>query len=465
MFGRNCLVIMLVFISSLVFGAGVANACWCVNDGSVLGEFGAAKSVILARTVSVERAEDSRSLYGIASAKLEVIKVYKGSFKPRDQMTFAQGGGGDCIWTFKEESIGQEYLFYLSPSDKFKGMWHGPVCSRSGRANQAASDLLYLDHMEEMRGKTRISGMVDFRHTDSVNVAGMKIRITGAKDSYELRTDANGVFEIYDVPPGKYTVEAETPKGWKPADEQKIPIEVLAQKHVDLKLYFEIDNSIGGTISDPNGNPLGNVCIHAVDPDPKKPRGLLFDCTNADGSFAIKNLPVGNYLLVVNDDGKVTSSEPFKTFYYPREYDRTKATAIYISAGESIDGVNITTPEAAATVTLNGTLYDSDGRPVADEFVGFEADQAPSGVDGEAHTKTDANGKFSLKVLKDLRGSLFGFIYPHLYEYEKCPKLEEAMKKAGGSDVRSPAQLIQPDANSFDLELKFTFPKCAKSPD
>ena len=42
-----------------------------------------------------------------------VERVFKGKLKIRDEIVFGQGGGADCIWTFDEESIGHQFLFYL----------------------------------------------------------------------------------------------------------------------------------------------------------------------------------------------------------------------------------------------------------------------------------------------------------------------------------------------------------------
>ena len=41
------------------------------------------------------------------------------------------------------------------------------------------------------------------------------IKIIGAQKTYETKTDKGGVFEIYDLPPGKYSIEPEMPAGWK----------------------------------------------------------------------------------------------------------------------------------------------------------------------------------------------------------------------------------------------------------
>jgi hypothetical protein len=86
-----------------------------------------------------------------------------------------------------------------------------------------------------------------------LNVAGRKIRIVGASGTYETKTDENGIFEIYDLPPGKYRLEPEIPAGliidaswmWhseavlRPeTTETSVSFQLPPQKHVTLSLGF-----------------------------------------------------------------------------------------------------------------------------------------------------------------------------------------------------------------------------------
>jgi hypothetical protein len=65
-----------------------------------------------------------------------------------------------------------------------------------------------LENMSKRRGKTRISGSIGggFNYPE-IDVDGKKIKIIGANKTYETKTDKDGIFEIYDLPPGKYFVE------------------------------------------------------------------------------------------------------------------------------------------------------------------------------------------------------------------------------------------------------------------
>ena len=78
------------------------------------------------------------------------------------------------------------------------------TCNRSNRVENTHDDLLYLENIATVQGRTRVSGVVD---GDDENAAGQQVRITGKNKSYIATTDKNGVYELYDLPPGRYLTE------------------------------------------------------------------------------------------------------------------------------------------------------------------------------------------------------------------------------------------------------------------
>ncbi|MBK6724720.1 MAG: hypothetical protein IPG58_16070 [Acidobacteria bacterium] len=57
--------------------------------------------------------EETFSVGNIKRSILTVEKVFKGKLKVGQELPFRQGGGADCVWTFSDDSIGNEYLLYL----------------------------------------------------------------------------------------------------------------------------------------------------------------------------------------------------------------------------------------------------------------------------------------------------------------------------------------------------------------
>lgn len=480
----------LLLVFAVLFFARDAHACSCSQTPTVLDAFERADFVVITKVVSVEKTEKAAPkgrmsdgenyVNGVKSTRMIIERVYKGSLKAGDEITFGQGGGANCIWTFSEESIGEQFLFYLNSNERSPGVWYAGTCGRSNGLRYANDDLLYLNDLERVRGKTRLSGTVRFYDGGARSVEGKKIRITGAKKTYELETNKHGVYEIYDLPAGQYVVETEPPAGWKlmqylrfgnDADGKKespnkMHVALEARKHANLDIYFEIDNVLRGKVYDPDGRPLRDVCLDLVPAQIDPPQYFYkADCTDEEGKFAIEEVPAGSYYLVVNKRGNITSRAPFKTLYYPGVSEREKAAVIAIGAGQTLEGFDVRVPQAEETITVEGVLRYSDGKPVAGEGVEFKAANSNAEIDGDARARTDATGRFSIKILKDVEGELSGEMFAYAGEFENCPKLEALIKEWGNrvGELKTDAVKIQAGRDLKDVELRFTFPACKKA--
>ena len=218
--------ILPLFLLIFLLSSRTAEACSCGLRPTVLDSFNASDVVVVVSPVYVEKAEPEKTaapgrmsdgenfVDGVMSTTVRVEQVFKGTLKVGDEMIFSQGGGADCIWTFSEEDIGKKFLFYLGQPEGFP-RWIAGTCGRSNSVEHAADDLLYLTKLDKVRDKTRISGTVRFRRGTGESLAGRKIRIIGTKQTQELETNDKGVYEIYDLPAGRYLIEPEVPKGWE----------------------------------------------------------------------------------------------------------------------------------------------------------------------------------------------------------------------------------------------------------
>jgi hypothetical protein len=492
-----------LFLSIFLLSLRTAEACSCGPKTTVLDAFNFSDVVVIVSVVSVEKAKPEQTapqghmsdgtnyVDGVKSTSTRVEQVFKGTLKVGDEMIFIQGGGADCIWTFNEKDIGKKFLFYLR-GQKGSTRWMAGTCGRSGPVDYAGDDLLYLTNLNKVRNKTRISGTVRFVHEAGESLAGRKIRIVGAKRTQEVKTDDNGVYEIYDLPAGRYFIEPEIPKGWKVArfslgyspsldrsgkegSLQRIPIILEANRHAGLDIMFEIDNIVRGHIYDPLGQPMKGVCLDLIPADGTK-GAYLADCTEEDGAFEIDKIPPGGYVIIVNDDGKMDSSEPFGTFYYPKALKREEATVFNIGLGDIVENLEIYPPIELKTITVEGVLLYSDGKPVADESVSFKSVRKQSTVNdkdededeedpNDAIANTDLKGRFSIKILQGANGSLFGWMYSYVGEFENCPKLDRLIKQADTDvpEIRTPPVEIRATTSLYGVELKFPFPSCKKA--
>ena len=114
---------------------------------------------------------------------------------------------------------GQRYLFYAN-FDRTTKEWEVRGCSRTRMTPYVQDDLRYLDGLPASLNKTRIAGEVTRYEVDEENpqgtaqrLSGVRIRIKGEGKEYEVVTDAHGVYELRDVPPGKYEIKPDIPAG------------------------------------------------------------------------------------------------------------------------------------------------------------------------------------------------------------------------------------------------------------
>ena len=489
---------MLLF--AFIFSANqTANGCSCGPTPTVLDSFEGAEEVVIVRVLSVEKVQDTEKHFyvdGVRSATLIVDRVFKGKLRVRDEIVFGQGGGANCIWTFNEDSLGKQYLFYLSrpetfaksdsryPPSKEAVLWFAFECGRSTGLAHATEDLLYLENMSKRRGQTRISGSIGggFKYSD-INIEGNKIKIIGEKKTYETKTDKNGVFEIYNLPPGKYFIEPEMMAGWKidpywlsystsvvhgeleqPQEKILKQIRILLEpkKHASVNIVLDVDNFVRGRVLGPKGRPMSRVCVYLWPPG-AEPWGP-FDCTDEQGRFEIGSVPEGEYVLVANRDGKLSSQEPFRQIFYPNVSERERAAVITISPGQTIENLDIVIPAVEELITIEGVLHYSDGKPAAQEWVKFKATNKDGKVDGDVSEKTDNNGKFKLQVLKGISGEVFGEDWLMSGLYKDCPKVDELIAKSGKNSVTILSNVVSltTEQDVYDVELTFPFPRCER---
>lgn len=455
----------------VLFSPRVATACSCAGRPSICESFAAAEAVLVGTVARVEndgrKGENGRVYITGQTAYVQVEESFKGARV--SEMVF-RSYGSSCDAVYKE---GQRWLFYAS-FDKEDKAWSIGGCGRSTLIEWAADDLLYLRNLPASAQKTRISGML--RSGTDKPLMGIKVKFTDGQKVYDTFTDKNGVYEVFGLPPGKYLVEPEIPVNLKinfPSyagevdySNRKTPRVLLKEKScAGASFYFTENTFISGKVFSPDGRPLKNVCLRLRSKDNPDAKNFLMDCTEADGTFKIDEIPLGDYLLIANEDGVVSSFQPFRTVYYPGVFEKEKATVLTIASGDQRRDTDLHIPSLRPTRTVEGTLVYSDGRPVADESVQFTGDAQQGASREEVNVRTDSNGRFSLPVLEGLKGSLRGYKYTYRGQYKNCPQLEKLIKGEGQTSAQLETNVIKLEINRDhrDLELKFPFPYCEKS--
>lgn len=336
-------------------------ACGCFPYSTVLEDFEEADLVVIARLVSLEKATKPTARYGgdIKSATMLVEKVFKGGVKVNEVLAFGQGDEVlDCSWTFHKTMIGEQYLLYLDAPERPSESFYISTCNRSRKLEYARDDLLYLNNMDKLRGRTRISGVLSIDSAEDVGLEGWKIRVIGRRKTYVATTDKNGVYELYDLPLGRYLLEPEMKFGWKvdefhltrqpirlqltrrPAPSNRVAFTLRPRRHFGVDLRLKLSNHISGAVYDSSSKPLQGVCVSLAPANDERSLGCN-SLTDERGRFLINSVSAGTYLLIFNYKNERTPRMPFSKLYYPGVPQREKAKPIAVRRGENVNNLSV----------------------------------------------------------------------------------------------------------------------------
>lgn len=458
----------------LVGGWERAAACSCLGGASPCEAYAGASAVVIGNVKGVEPDAPGDERYeGEQTVRVRVERTFKG--EAADEITLRQPGH-NCAPKFKP---GDRWLMYLH-FDEPSRTWEVYGCGRSGPAEDAGDDLRFLRALPESAARTRISGEIARYEVEPgegfkrvAPVVGAKVLIKGEGKTYEVTTAADGVYEIYDLPPGRYSVTPEFPPGLKlrfpmpfgplaPGDGPSLLFDLKPNACAGSDFLLSSDTLVGGKVSDADGEALPRVCLKLMPADKAAdPRFRIFDCADDAGRYVLDKIPPGRYLIVVNDDGRLSGDEPFPTAYYPGVFDKGRAAVVTVGEGEKHENFDIRIPALLPTRTIRGVVRHSDGQPAA-ALVQFKADAAKAPYEAEAAAKTDAEGRFSLKTLRDAAGSLAGLIYTHEERAAHCPELKKLIAGKGkfGGEVRTKPVRVAAGPDRNNVVLTFPFPRC-----
>lgn len=492
---KKHILISALAVIILLLGYQQVLACTCGVRPSLLDSFEQSKLVVTARLISVEKASEKDEYHymdNVKSAKMVVEKVYKGDVKPGEELKFAQGGGGDCVWTYDERNIGSTFLFYLGKPSRglpfYKDtvrelMYHAITCGRSSGIEYAAEDIRFLENRDKFQGRTRFSGKLKKSVVGTADFSNLQIKIIGKNKTYTATTNKDGFYQIYDLPPGQYWVEAPRVEDWKVSPYElryssailegwmpdrnssqqykHIPIIINDRRHAELNLMYVYDTDIKGKVFSPFGRPMAGICVTAVSSG-SRDSGYhgRSGCTDENGDFVISEVHPGGYILVAKLNGKRNKNAPDEYAFYPSGLAFDEAQEVLVEVGKPTEKTDIRIPNAGNYIEIRGKFLFADRKPVPEGQINFEPSESEKFA--ARAIRSDKKGNFSIWIPKQAAGTLFGEIATYYGEFKHCYNLGEYVDALPGESVNVPSKEIQikPGKILKFVELVLPIPFC-----
>jgi hypothetical protein len=272
----------------------------------------------------------------------------------------------------------------------------------------ATDDLTYLRSLAAIRpgDLARVAGRVQLWEWPRADrelqpMPGITVTATGEGRTFSARADGRGEFELTGLPLGKYDVVASAPEGYEGVARS---LEIHDPRGCGAPvLYVRHDGRVAGRVVDRGGGGIRGLPLDLVPAaDVNKPGGSgnrVQAWTAADGTFELRPVAPGEYLLGFNSvrshDGQLT----FPRAFYPGVAEPTGAGRVVVSVGDRVRLRDFVVPDNIRLVTIEGLVIDEAGRPVPDASIALRDNTEGPNIIGPRFVTGD-DGRFAFSVVE-----------------------------------------------------------------
>ncbi|HEX8634986.1 MAG TPA: carboxypeptidase-like regulatory domain-containing protein [Pyrinomonadaceae bacterium] len=305
--------------------------------------------------------------------------VWLANEPPRTNMLDHGTGHTDCDYKFE---AGETYFVYANPGAKKDGTFAVPM-NRTGKLEDAAADLEFVNALPRAAPTATIFGHlvrsdvnVGGDDQEMMPLPGIKVMARNGKRTFAALTDAEGKYELKDLPPGSYQVTPAYPPHLSANDGSELT-EVSARGCAQLDFYTHSNVRLKGRMLDAEGRPLSGVKVAMIAADGAETSLKdLSTFTDQEGRYDLTAIPAGRYLLAfdLNSNWIVApdAHPPYPRTYYPGVWMAARATVITVVEGENLPAYDLQLPPLPTNRAVEFVVTWPDGRPVGDAVLRLE---------------------------------------------------------------------------------------------
>lgn len=359
----------LVATSIMIACSSLAGfTCSCLRTGTACTWFNGTPLVIVGRVLV-----DSGEGWGERPARVQVEEALRGLSLDVREVEVNTMFGTSCYARLQKD---ERYIIYARTDPKRPGMFFAGGCEYLFKV---AGNETLLDALRNAAtgGPPRLVGQVRARssrygYSSGNPIAQARVAATSGDKRYEALSDGAGWFEMMNLAPGSYHVEA-SQAGYVFDDGNKEEVGVPAAGCEIRDLGMTPAGRISGTVRYRDGQPVKGVKVAAFEIEPakagkqgKEPASSPFASavTREDGSYEIQPLPPGKYIVGVNGN-KYEDLDPHPPSFYPEEATRQSASPIELATSAHRNAVDVVLAERRKPGTVRITVLFEDGKPVS----------------------------------------------------------------------------------------------------